>query len=38
MKNIFNTFLNSKLISNKDKLDIVKIYLTIFNIDGSKRK
>ena len=38
MKNIFNTLFDSQFISNKDKLDLIKIYLTIFNLDGSIRK
>ena len=38
MKNLFNTLLDSQFISNKDKLDLMKIYLTIFNLDGSIRK
>ena len=38
MKNIFNILLDSQIISNKDKLEIIKIYLSIFNIDGSIRE
>ena len=38
MKNLFNTLLDSQFISNKDKLTLMKIYLTIFNLDGSIRK
>jgi len=38
MKNIFNTLFDSQFISNKDKLELIKIYLTIFNIDGSIRE
>ena len=38
MKNLFNTLLDSQFISNKDKLELMKIYLTIFNLDGSIRK
>lgn len=38
MKNIFNTLFDSQFISNKDKLALIKIYLTIFNLDGSIRK
>ena len=38
MKNLFNIFFNSKFVSNKDKLDLFRLYLTIFNIDGSIRK
>ena len=38
MKDLSNILLESKYISNKDKLAILKIYLTIFNIDGSIRE
>ena len=38
MKKLFNTLLDSQFISNKDKLALMKIYLTIFNLDGSIRK
>lgn len=38
MKNLFNTLFDSKFISNKDKLTLVKLYLKIFNIDGSIRE
>jgi len=38
MKNLFNTLFDSKFISNKDKLALVKLYLKIFNIDGSIRE
>jgi hypothetical protein len=38
MKNLFNTLLDSQFISNKDKIALMKIYLTIFNLDGSIRK
>lgn len=38
MKNLSNILLASKYISSKDKLAIFKIYLTIFNIDGSIRE
>ena len=38
MKNLFNIFFDSKFVSNKDKLDLLRLYLTIFNIDGSIRE
>ena len=38
MKNLFNKFFDSKFVSNKDKLDLLRLYLTIFNIDGSIRE
>ena len=38
MKNLFDIFFDSKFVSNKDKLDLFKLYLTIFNIDGSIRE
>jgi glycosyltransferase involved in cell wall biosynthesis len=38
MKKLFNKFFDSKFISNKDKLDLFRLYLKIFNIDGSIRK
>jgi len=37
LKNLFNIFFDSKFITNKDKSDLFKLYLTIFNIDGSKK-
>ena len=37
MKKIFNTLFNSKFIKDNDKLVLIKIYLEIFNIDGSIR-
>ena len=40
--NLFNTLFDSQIISNKDKLKlklkIIKICLSIFNIDGSIMK
>jgi glycosyltransferase involved in cell wall biosynthesis len=38
MKNLFNTLFDSQFISNKDKLTLIKLYFTIFNLDGSIRK
>jgi glycosyltransferase involved in cell wall biosynthesis len=38
MKNVFDIFFDSKFVSNQDKLDLFRLYLTIFNIDGSIRK
>ena len=38
MKELFNTLFNSKFISSNDKLVLMKLYLTIFNLDGSIRK
>lgn len=38
MKSLFNIFFDSKFVSNKDKLDLFKLYLTIFNMDGSMRE
>ena len=38
MKNLFNIFFDSKFVSNQDKLDLLRLYLTIFNIDGSIRE
>lgn len=38
MKNIFNTLFNSEFIKDNEKLVLIKIYLTIFNIDGSIRQ
>ena len=35
MKSLFNIFFDSKFVSNKDKLDLFKLYLSIFNMDGS---
>jgi glycosyltransferase EpsJ len=38
MKNLFDIFFDSKFVSNQDKLDLFRLYLTIFNIDGSIRE
>ena len=39
IKDLFNgIFFNSKFISNKDKLDLMKLYLTLFKTNGSIRK
>jgi hypothetical protein len=38
MKYLFNIFFDSKYVSNQDKLHLFKLYLRIFNLDGSKRK
>jgi glycosyltransferase involved in cell wall biosynthesis len=38
MKNLFDKFFDSKFVSNKDKLDLFKLYLKIFNIDSSIRE
>lgn len=38
MKNLFNTLFDSKFISSTDKLFLMNLYLTIFNLDGSIRK
>ena len=38
MKTIFNALFNSEFIKDDDKLVLIKLYLTIFNMDGSVRQ